>query len=102
MSELIHLLGNWAHWAFEIISGGVFTLIGMAVPERYNPVKRWLSRHDAEKHGIHKDDREKRMARLDKWLDELDAEHGPVSDAAWVQARVRLANGQPAKERQDG
>lgn len=50
MSELWHLLTDWTHWAFEVISGGVFFAAGLAVPERYNPVKRLVTRHDATKH----------------------------------------------------
>lgn len=55
MDELLHLLTDWAHWAFEIISGTVIgtivSVLGLAVPERYNPVKRLVARHDREKHG---------------------------------------------------
>lgn len=51
MDELIHLLTDWVHWAFEIISGGVFFAAGLIIPERYNPFKRLVSRHDREKHG---------------------------------------------------
>jgi hypothetical protein len=50
MAELIELLTNWAHWSFEIISGSVFFAAGLVVPERFNPVKRLVSRHDREKH----------------------------------------------------
>lgn len=50
MSELIHLLTDWTHWVFEIISGGVFFAVGLIVPERFNPVKRLVTRHDREKH----------------------------------------------------
>ena len=50
MNELISLLLEWQHWVFEIISGGVFFAAGLVVPERYNPVKRLVSRHDREKH----------------------------------------------------
>jgi hypothetical protein len=77
VSELVELLTNWAHWAFEIISGGVFFALGLVVPERYNPFKRLVSRHDREKHDA-KDDSAERMARLDTWINELDAEHEPV------------------------
>lgn len=51
MDELIHLLTDWVHWAFEIISGGVFLVIGLIVPERLNPFKRLVARHDRQKHG---------------------------------------------------
>lgn len=50
MGELVHLLTDWAHWAFEIISGGVFFAAGMLVPERFNPAKRLVARHDRKKH----------------------------------------------------
>lgn len=50
MHELLHLLTDWTHWAFELISGGVFALVGMAVPEQVNPVKRLIARHDRKKH----------------------------------------------------
>lgn len=50
MAELVDLLTEWQHWAFEIISGGVFFVAGMLVPERLNPVKRLVRRHDREKH----------------------------------------------------
>lgn len=72
MSELLHLLSDWHHWAFEIITGGVFVIVGMVVPERFNFVKRLIARHDRHKHGIFPDDREARMARLDAWLVELE------------------------------
>lgn len=51
MDELIHLLTDWAHWAFEIISGSVVSLVILLIPERFNPAKRLVSRHDREKHG---------------------------------------------------
>lgn len=51
MAELLELLANPAHWVFEIISGGVFFAVGLLVPERYNPFKRLVSRHDKERHG---------------------------------------------------
>jgi hypothetical protein len=51
MDELINLLTDWSHWAFEIISGGVFFAAGLVVPERWNPVKRLVARHDRDKHG---------------------------------------------------
>lgn len=88
MSELIELLGNPAHWGFEIISGGVIFVGGLIVPERLNPFKRLVTRHDRDKHGIHPDDREARMARLDAWLDELDREYGPPSEEALERARA--------------
>jgi hypothetical protein len=50
MNELIELLLDWHHWAFEIVSGGVFFLVGLAVPEKWNPVKRLVSRHDRDHH----------------------------------------------------
>lgn len=50
MSELLELLANPAHWLFEIISGGVFFIIGLIVPERFNPFKRLVTRHDRENH----------------------------------------------------
>lgn len=50
MDELVHLLTDWTHWAFEIISGGVFFAAGLIVPERYNPVKRLVAKHDRDKH----------------------------------------------------
>lgn len=50
MSELIDLLSEWQHWAFEIISGGVFVVIGLITPESLNPFKRLVARHDREKH----------------------------------------------------
>lgn len=51
MEELIHLLTDWTHWAFEILSGGVFFAIGLIVPERFNPFKRLVARHDRDHHG---------------------------------------------------
>jgi len=50
MSEFIELLTEWQHWAFEIVSGGVFVLVGLAIPERFNFVKRLVARHDKEHH----------------------------------------------------
>lgn len=50
MSELVSLLLDWHHWAFEIISGGVFFAAGLVVPERLNPFKRLVTRHDREHH----------------------------------------------------
>ena len=54
MGELIDLLTNWAHWGFEIISGlviGMFlSTLSLLVPERYNPAKRLVARHDRNKH----------------------------------------------------
>ena len=50
MNHLIELLTDWTHWAFEIISGGVFFALGLVIPERWNPVKRLVTRHDHEKH----------------------------------------------------
>lgn len=50
MSELVELLSNPAHWLFEIISGGLFFVVGLLVPERFNPVKRLVNRHDRENH----------------------------------------------------
>jgi hypothetical protein len=50
MSELAPLLTDWVHWAFEIISGGVFFAVGLAVPEKWNPFKRLVARHDRENH----------------------------------------------------
>lgn len=75
MGELVHLLTDWHHWAFEIISGGVFFVFGLAVPERFNPFKRLVARHDRNKHSTEDDDRVQRMIRLDAWLDELDRRH---------------------------
>lgn len=50
MDELFKLLTDWHHWAFEIISGGVFFAGGLVVPEKMNPVKRLVARHDRDKH----------------------------------------------------
>jgi hypothetical protein len=47
VNELTHLLTDWA---FEIISGGVFFAVGLLVPEKWNPVKRLVARHDRDKH----------------------------------------------------
>lgn len=88
MNELIHLLLEWEHWAFEIISGGVFLVAGMIIPERFNFAKRWLVKHDHEKHGVVKDDAEERMTRLDALLDELDEKYGPPSEEALARARA--------------
>lgn len=55
MDELLHLLHNPAHWAFEVITdivvGGVTFFVGAILPSKYNPAKRWLARHDKEHHG---------------------------------------------------
>ena len=40
-------------------------------------------------------DRQERMARLDAWLDELDAAHGAPSDAAMAAARQWVASARP-------
>ena len=61
MDELKELLLTWPHWAFEIISGGVFFVFGIlysaVVPPDWNPVTRWLNnklkKHDEE---VHSDD----------------------------------------------
>ncbi len=50
MRELIALLSEWQHWAFEVVSGGVFFALGLAIPERFNPFKRLVARHDRNKH----------------------------------------------------
>lgn len=39
--------------------------------------------------------REQAMRRLDEWLDELDEQHGPPSDAAMAEAEAWLAGGEP-------
>lgn len=44
MSELLHLLTDWVHWAFEIISGGI---IGLVLTPLW---RRLLARHDKAKH----------------------------------------------------
>lgn len=51
MTELVDILTDWTHWAFELISGGVFLVIGLIVPESLNPFKRLVARHDRNKHG---------------------------------------------------
>lgn len=44
MSELLHLLGDWHHWAFELVSGAV---IGATL----SPLWRWaVRRHDRKAH----------------------------------------------------
>lgn len=44
MSELIHLLTDWHHWAFELVSGAV---IGATL----TPLWRWIMRrHDRKRH----------------------------------------------------
>ena len=93
MNELIVLLTEWQHWAFEVISGGVFFAAGLLVPERYNPFKRLVARHDREKHGFGPDNREARMAALDAWLDHLDEEFGEPSLMAVAEAREWLQTG---------
>lgn len=40
-------------------------------------------------------DRENRMSRLDAWLDELDAEHGPPSAEAVIEAEAWVASAAP-------
>lgn len=44
MSELLHLLSNPAHWAFEGISDLAFALPGFLAG------RFWLKRHDAKEH----------------------------------------------------
>lgn len=44
-------------------------------------------------------DRRRRMARLDAWLDDLDAEHGPPSDRAMADARKWVATARRAQPR---
>jgi post-segregation antitoxin (ccd killing protein) len=45
-------------------------------------------------------DRRERMARLDAWLDELDAEHGEPSAKAMADARKWVASGRQVQRRQ--
>lgn len=47
--EFLHLMSNPAHWAFEAVTDSVFTL-GLLVVGRI-PFRRWVKRHDQEKHG---------------------------------------------------
>lgn len=53
--ELTLLLHDGPHWAFEIISDSVVTcfvfVLGAIIPDNLNPAKRWIARHDQEKHG---------------------------------------------------
>jgi predicted transcriptional regulator len=44
-------------------------------------------------------DRRQRMARLDAWLDDLDAEHGPPSEKAMADAREWVASGRRVQPR---
>ena len=45
-------------------------------------------------------DRRERMARLDAWLDELDAEHGAPSAKAMAEARKWVASGRQVQRPQ--
>lgn len=49
MSEFFDLLGDPSHWAFEGVTDIVFT--GFLFMVGRIPFKRWVSRHDKEKHG---------------------------------------------------
>jgi post-segregation antitoxin (ccd killing protein) len=44
-------------------------------------------------------DRRHRMARLDAWLDELDAEHGAPSEKAMAEAREWVASARQVQQR---
>lgn len=45
MSELLHLLTNPAHWAFEVISDLAFAGVGALF------ARIWVKRHDRKHHG---------------------------------------------------
>lgn len=51
---LEELLLSGPHWAFEFISDiaatAVVWTVGSIIPDRFNPVKRWVKRHDKEAH----------------------------------------------------
>lgn len=49
VDELLRLLSDPAHWAFEGITDLAFA--GLAVVIGRHPFRRWLERHDREKHG---------------------------------------------------
>lgn len=55
MNEFQELLRNPAHWGFEAVTDIVFGIIvfifGSITPEKLNPFKRWITRHDREHHG---------------------------------------------------
>lgn len=54
MSELGHLLTDGPHWAFEVIASIAETIVlgvaAVCLPKVVNPAKRWLARHDRDKH----------------------------------------------------
>ncbi len=54
MGEFVELLGNPAHWGFEVatdlVKFSVVWVVGSLIPDRWNPVKRWVARHDREHH----------------------------------------------------
>ena len=50
MDEFLHLVQDPAHWAFEIVADGAFTAVLFVVGRI--PFRRWLRRHDLEKHGV--------------------------------------------------
>ena len=56
MTELVHLLTDWPHWAFEAISGLAYGLLGALV------ARPLLRRHDEAVHGV--DKRQRARQRL--------------------------------------
>lgn len=49
MHELEHLMTDWQHWVFEGVTDMVFT--GVLLLAGRIPFRRWVQRHDEEKHG---------------------------------------------------
>lgn len=47
LNEFLHLLGDPAHWAFELVADTVFTIVGGITFGRW-----WQKRHDEKHHGV--------------------------------------------------
>ena len=64
MTELTHLLLDWHHWAFEVVSGAI---LGATL----TPLWRWLTRrHDRKAHPAHDHTNvymEIEMLRMEVW-----------------------------------
>lgn len=48
VDELLHLLGDPAHWGFELIADAAFTVIGAILLQPF--YRKWLDRHNKEHH----------------------------------------------------
>jgi hypothetical protein len=46
MHELLHILGDPAHWFAEVVMDGTITLAVLY------PARLWLKRHDRRKHNV--------------------------------------------------